>query len=98
MCKNKLEIKKELEKFHINYTHENILMKVNENPGITLCELTKRMNLSKGSISICLKKLEAEKLIQKFGTAEDKRVFKVHPTKIGKDLYSKIRLIEILHM
>ncbi|MGL4868445.1 MAG: MarR family transcriptional regulator [Cetobacterium sp.] len=95
MCK-KTEIKKELKKFHINYTQEEVLYTINETPGITLCELTKKMDLSKGSVSLCIKKLEEERLIQKLGTYEDKRMFKIHPTKIGKDLYSKIKLIKIL--
>ncbi|MGL5053787.1 MAG: MarR family transcriptional regulator [Cetobacterium sp.] len=94
MCKI-IEIKKELKKFHINYTQEEVLYKINETPGITLCKLTKDMNLSKGSVSLCIKKLESEKLIQKFETFDDKRMFKIHPTKIGKDLYSKIKLIKI---
>ncbi|MGL4946315.1 MAG: MarR family transcriptional regulator [Cetobacterium sp.] len=95
MCK-KLEIKRELKKFHINYTQEEVLYMINEMPGITLCELTKKMSLSKGSVSICIKKLEEENLVQKFEIFDDKRVFKIHPTKIGKDLYSKIKLIKIL--
>ncbi|MGL4652721.1 MarR family transcriptional regulator [Cetobacterium sp.] len=95
MCK-KMEIKNELKKYHINYTQEEILFEINEAPGITLCELTKKMHLSKGSVSLCLKKLEEEKLIQRYGTFDDKRVFKIHPTKMGKDLYSKIKFIKIV--
>ena len=94
MCKT--EIKKELGKYHINYTHEKILRRINENPGITMCELTKGLELSKGSVSLCIKRLEEENLIQKYGTFDDKRVFRLHPTKIGKDLCSKIKLIQIL--
>lgn len=94
MCKT--EIKKELNKHHINLTHEKILRRINENPGITLCELTKGMELSKGSLSICIKKLEEENLIQKYGTFDDKRVFRLHPTKTGKDLCSRIKLMQIL--
>ncbi len=92
----KTEIKKELTKYHINSTHEKILRRINENPGITLCELTTGMELSKGSVSICIKKLEKENLIQKYGTFDDKRVFRLHPTKIGKDLCSRIKLMQIL--
>lgn len=95
MCK-KMEIKNELKKYHINYTQEEILFTINETPGITLCQLTKLMHLSKGAVSLCLKKLEEEKLIQKFETFDDKRIFKIHPTKIGKDLYSRIKFIKII--
>ncbi|MCQ8212212.1 MarR family transcriptional regulator [Cetobacterium somerae] len=93
---HKTEIKKELNKYHINSTHEKILRRINENPGITLCELTKGIELSKGSVSICIKKLEEKNLIQKYGTFDDKRVFRLHPTKMGKDLCSRIKLMQIL--
>ncbi|MGL5279466.1 MAG: winged helix-turn-helix transcriptional regulator [Cetobacterium sp.] len=92
----KTEIKKELGKYHINSTHEKILRTINENPGITMCELTKGLDLSKGSISICIKRLEEESLVQKYGVFDNKKVFRLHPTKIGKDLCSKIKLIQIL--
>lgn len=69
-----------------------ILEKINENPGLTSAELSKEIFKSKSNISIHLKNLEAEKLIKKYTIEYNKKIFKLHPTKKGKEKYLKIKL------
>ena len=45
---------------------DKILEKINENPGLTLKNLSKEFFKSKGSISNYLKILEEEKMIKKY--------------------------------
>ncbi|MGL4769259.1 MAG: MarR family transcriptional regulator [Mycoplasmoidaceae bacterium] len=72
-----------------------ILKKINETPGITLSKLCEYLALTKGNISLHLKKMEKENLIKKYKTKDDKKIFKHHPTKKGKDLYLNIKLENI---
>ena len=73
-------------------TRDKILEKINENPGVTLIGLSKAFFKSKGNISIHLKKLEKEKLIKKHLQEENKKIFRLHPTKQGKEVYLKLKL------
>ena len=73
-----------------------ILKKINENPGITSSELSKEFSQTKGNICIHLKKLETEEKITKYISENNKRIFRLHPTKKGKDIYLKMKL-EILY-
>ena len=72
-----------------------ILEKINENPGLTLPELSKIFLKSKGNISIHLKNLENEELIKKYQIKDNKKNFKLHPTKKGKEQYLKSKLEKI---
>lgn len=69
-----------------------ILKKINENPGITSIELSKELSKTRGNICIHLKKLETDTIIKKYRFENNKRIFKLHPTKKGKDIYLKIKL------
>lgn len=71
---------------------DEILEKINENPGVTLTDLSKAFFKSKGNVSIHLKKLEKEKLIKKHLPEKNKKIFRLHPTKQGKDVYLKLKL------
>ncbi|MGL5277753.1 MAG: MarR family winged helix-turn-helix transcriptional regulator [Cetobacterium sp.] len=64
-----------------------LLKQINETPGITHKELCELILTTKGNISIHLKNLENEKLIKKYIVEENKKRFRFHPTKKGKDLY-----------
>ncbi|MGL5725316.1 MarR family transcriptional regulator [Cetobacterium sp.] len=72
-----------------------ILKIINETPGITLSKLCEYLVLTKGNISLHLKEMEKENLIKKYKTKNDKKVFKLHPTRKGKDLYLNTKLKEI---
>lgn len=85
-----LELMKELKQHNINLTYAIILKVINENPGVILCKLSQECNISKGLTSIYKKKLKEEKLIY---LNNDK---KIHPTKIGKDLYKNIFYLNII--
>ena len=74
---------------------DKILEKINENPGLTSAELSKEIIKSKGNISVHLKNLEEEELIKKYQTEENKKIFKLHPTKKGKEKYLKLKLEKI---
>lgn len=71
---------------------DKILEKINENPGLTLTELSKGFIKSKGNISIHLKNLEQEELIKKYLPEDKKKFFRLHPTKKGKEVYLKLKL------
>lgn len=71
-----------------------LLIKINENPGMTFIEICKNFKLTKGNISIHLKNLEKEKMIIKY-TSQDNKKIKIHPTKQGKDIYLKEKLKNI---
>ena len=73
-------------------TLNQILIKINEVPGITPTELALCLSSSKSTISIYLKSLEREKLIKKYKVFTNKNITKIHPTKKGKDLYFKHKL------
>lgn len=74
---------------------DRILEKINENPGLTSRDLSKEFIKSKGNISIHLKNLEEEELIKKYPMEEKKKIFKLHPTKKGKEKYLKLKLEKI---
>lgn len=74
---------------------DKILEKINENPGLTSGDLSKEFIKSKGNISIHLKNLEEEELIKKYPMEENKKMFKLHPTKKGKEKYLKLKLEKI---
>lgn len=73
-------------------TKDKILKRINENPGLTSTELVKEFFQTKGNISIHLKKLEEEASIKKYPPKNNNRLFRLHPTKKGKELYLKMKL------
>lgn len=72
-------------------TRIQVLIFINENPGIKLKELCKRCFLSKSNLTFHLKILEEGKLVEKLMFLDSKEV-RIHPTKKGKDVYLKIKL------
>ncbi|WP_407536486.1 winged helix-turn-helix transcriptional regulator [Cetobacterium somerae] len=73
-------------------TKDKILKRINENPGVTSIELSKEFFQTKGNISIHLKKLEKEASIKKYPLENNRKLFKLHPTKQGKEIYLKMKL------
>lgn len=74
---------------------DKILERINESPGLTSSELSKEFIKSKGNISVHLKNLEKEELIKKYLIGDNKKMFKLHPTKKGKEKYLKLKLENI---
>ena len=70
---------------------DKILEKINESPGLTSGELAKKFIKSKGNISLHLKNLEKNELIKKYLIKDNKKMFKIHPTKKGKEKYLKLK-------
>lgn len=68
-----------------------LIMKINENPGINSIDLSNEFFLTKGCISLHLKKLESKDLIERYKIYDNKKNLKIHPTKKGKDLYLKLK-------
>lgn len=83
------EVMKELEEYNMNLIYAIILKAINENPGIISCKLSQECNISKGVISTYIKKFKAENLIYLNNN-------KIHPTKMGKDLYKNIFYLNII--
>lgn len=75
---------------------DKILGKINESPGLTSGEIAKEFIKSKGNISVHLKNLEKEELIKKYLIEDHKKMFKLHPTKKGKETYLKLKLERFL--
>lgn len=77
-------------------TMEKILFKINQNPGITISELSFLLNLTKSTLSMHLKKLELNKFIKKYPFYNNLKIFKIHPTNQGKKIYlnKKLELLE----
>lgn len=76
-------------------TKDKVIILINENPGIEITHLCTLTLLSKSNISILLKKLENNGLIEKQKIINKKNL-KIHPTKRGKDIYLKIKLKSLL--
>lgn len=74
-----------------------ILEKINKNPGLTSTDLSKEFIKSKGNISVHLKNLEKEELIKKYLIEDNKKMFKLHPTKKGKEEYLKLKLENLVN-
>lgn len=74
-----------------------LLIKINENPGLTFAEICDSFQLTKGNISIHLRNLEKEKMIIKYFSLSNKKV-KIHPTKKGKDIYLREKLKNIEYL
>ncbi|MGL4934517.1 MAG: MarR family winged helix-turn-helix transcriptional regulator [Cetobacterium sp.] len=72
-----------------------ILMIVNEQPGIYLNELCEEFKVGKSSISIYISLLCERGLIEKKYNISDKKRFRVHPTKKGKDIYLEEKISEM---
>lgn len=68
-------------------TETKLIVKINESPGITLNELCQYLSLTKGNISIHLKKLENKNLIKKYPLAGYQKNKRIHPTNKAKNLY-----------
>lgn len=75
---------------------DRILEIINEIPGLTLTALSKELVKSKGNISVHLKNLEKEELIKKYFIENNKKIFKLHSTKKGKEKYIKLKLEKYL--
>lgn len=72
--------------------NKNILLKIiNKNPGITFSELINITSFSKSTIFYHIKNLENDKLIIKYYN----KTYKLHPTKLGKEIYlqNKIKFL-----
>lgn len=73
-------------------TRDKILSLINEYPGLTLTELSLMLLKTKGNISIHLTNLEKQELVIKCKTEENRKNFRLHPTKKGKEIYLKMKL------
>ncbi|MGL4633352.1 MAG: winged helix-turn-helix transcriptional regulator [Cetobacterium sp.] len=60
-----------------------LLKFINENPGVTQLEIAQEMGMSKGSISVFVKKAKENSYILEI--KKEQRI-KIHPTKLGKDI------------
>ncbi|UPO97467.1 winged helix-turn-helix transcriptional regulator [Cetobacterium somerae] len=60
-----------------------LLKFINENPGVTQLEIAQEIGISKGSISIFVKKAKENNYILEI---KKEQKVKIHPTKLGKDI------------
>lgn len=60
-----------------------LLKFINENPGVTQLKIAQEIGISKGSISIFVKKAKENNYILEI---KKEQKVKIHPTKLGKDI------------
>ena len=75
---------------------KNLILKyINKFPGITLAKLTEISNFSKPSIYNYIIKLQNDNLIKRYYDVKNKKIYRLHPTKKGKELYlqNKIKFL-----
>jgi len=79
-----------------------ILMKLARDDGITQCELVSACKMTAATISVALKSLEQEGLVERRSDSEDMRVTRVYLTEGGRMVDEKnrdrIRLVDTIMM
>ena len=68
-----------------------ILMKLSREDGITQCELVKDSHMTPPTISVALKTLEQEGLVERCGDEDDMRATRVYLTEKGRETDRKNR-------
>ena len=68
-----------------------ILMKLSREDGITQCELVKDSRMTPPTISVALKSLEQEGLVERCGDEDDMRATRVYLTEKGREVDRKNR-------
>lgn len=68
-----------------------ILMKLSREDGITQCELVKACKMTAPTISVALKSLEQEGLVERRGDSDDMRATRVYLTEKGREVDEKNR-------
>ena len=87
----------------INMVEVHTLTMITDHPGITVNELSKMWNRTKGAVSQNVKKLAQKGLIQRFRDKEDGRQIHLHPTEEGEKLtlahkaYDNIDIMQTQH-
>lgn len=69
-----------LEQQGIPFAWALMLWKLGEEPGLTISELGRRLQQSKGYVSVQVEQMEREGLVQKLGDPDDQRVLRLHLT------------------
>ena len=79
-----------------------ILMKLSRDDGITQCELVKASKMTAPTISVTLKSLEQDGLVERRGDPEDMRATRVYLTEKGREVDRKnrerVRLVDEIMM
>lgn len=68
-----------------------ILMKLSRDDGITQCELAEACKMTAATISVALKSLEGEGLVERRGDEDDMRATRVYLTEKGREVDRKNR-------
>lgn len=66
------------------------LIRICENPGINLIQLSNMLKVDKTTTTKVIHKLLSKNLVLKKKDTDDKRAFNLYPTEISIDLYNKI--------
>lgn len=84
-------MRRETAKLGINSSYRPILVHLAKNEGITQLDLVKLTHLTAPSISVTLRKMEADALIRKETDSKDMRQIRLYLTDKGKRLDEKLR-------
>jgi DNA-binding MarR family transcriptional regulator len=69
----------------------NYLEWIEKNPGLTPSALAEHYHVSKPTVANILKRLEAAGLVEREKSADDSRVFHIHPTRAAMDIFEARR-------
>ena len=75
-----------LEKFGLYYGQPRVLKTILENDSITQSELVEKLNVTKESVSISLKRLSQNHLVNKTRDESDKRIIRLSLSEKGKQI------------
>ena len=75
-----------LEKFGLSYGQPRVLKTILENDSITQSELVEKLNVTKESVSISLKRLSQNHLVNKTRDESDKRIIRLSLSEKGKQI------------
>lgn len=73
--------------------HHSFLLAVGGTPGLTQEQLAKRLCLNKSTVTRALNQLEEKGYLERRQDASDKRVYRIFPTELCKELLPRVRQI-----
>ncbi|SJZ37439.1 MarR family winged helix-turn-helix transcriptional regulator [Selenihalanaerobacter shriftii] len=82
--------KDNLYKFNLNKSRLFVLIAVSKSKNITMGKLKEKMHLACSSITNLVDKLEADDLLKRERSEEDRRVIQLHLTNKGRELLNSI--------
>ncbi len=89
-------INRDVEKLGVQNSYRQLLFHLSRKDGVSQLELARATHLKAPTVSVTLKNMEADGLVERKGDINDLRIIHVHLTEKGRKTDDKIR--EIHHM